>query len=271
VKHVIWKRADGDGLEHLPELLESVASIYGDEDLSQDEREAMLAQTFELYADFTGRDGLEDLAATRGEAEDKEPEMQDIDKSAVALLAFEGLATELLKREPHLSKEQAFARVYSDPANAEFAKIERQASRARLYEGATSRSGTPRERVDPKILDDLSDEEVKRLIAEQRREHPFETPEQLYARVYNSPAMVEHRAKFRAAQRAAERDGATWLSASVAKRDDAHDAIAAKAAELRKIMPTLTFEQAYAKTFSDPANREIAKAERRAAREALYG
>lgn len=47
-----------------------------------------------------------------------------------------------------------------------------------------------------------------------------------------------------------------------------HEEITAKAHELRKADPTLTFEQAYAKAYSDPANESIAKRdvlERRAA------
>jgi hypothetical protein len=291
-KFTIMKRVDGDALEHLPELLESVASIVGDGDLSQDEREAMLQQTFAAYADVTGRDGLSDIASTRSSKAEKGIEQMDndnMDRGAVAMIALEGAAVALQKEQPNLTKEQAFAKVYSDPRYSEAMKAERQASRARLVNRYTpavereeaSRSGTRRERVDPKILDDLSDEEVKRLIAEQRREHPFETPEQLYSRVYNSPAMVADRSALRRAEASARRETTDRVSRArldlgnsleVAKRarDEAHDVIAAAAAELRKVMPTLTFEQAYAKAYSDPANREIAKAERTASRSALF-
>jgi hypothetical protein len=44
---------------------------------------------------------------------------------------------------------------------------------------------------------------------------------------------------------------------------DAVEEIAAKARELRRRDPTLTAEQAFAKAYSDPANRELAKRERR--------
>jgi hypothetical protein len=44
-----------------------------------------------------------------------------------------------------------------------------------------------------------------------------------------------------------------------------------KTAELRKADPSLTEAQAYAKVYTDPENSEIQKAERRAARQSLYG
>ena len=54
-------------MEHLPALLDSVGSIFGDSDLTESERESMLRETFDQYNEFTGRDGLADIAATRGD------------------------------------------------------------------------------------------------------------------------------------------------------------------------------------------------------------
>jgi hypothetical protein len=48
-----------------------------------------------------------------------------------------------------------------------------------------------------------------------------------------------------------------------------HDEIMAKAHELRKAKPELTIEQAYAKAYEDPANREIAKRDVRDRRQAM--
>jgi hypothetical protein len=39
----------------------------------------------------------------------------------------------LRKAQPQLTREQAFSKVYSDPANAELVGAERQASRSALY------------------------------------------------------------------------------------------------------------------------------------------
>ena len=57
---------------------------------------------------------------------------------------------------------------------------------------------------------------------------------------------------------------------AVAKRDNALDALKAKAAELRKAKPELSESQAFAKIYEDPANRALANAERSASRAALY-
>jgi hypothetical protein len=266
-KITILKRGDGDALEHLPELLESIASIVGDGDLSQDEREAMLAQTFDLYREFTGgRDGLADIAATRGSKAEKGIEKMDkVDVGELAQVVLKGAAVALQKREPNLTAEQAYSRVYQDPRYHEAMKAERQASRARLVAGYAVA------REDPEVLQTLSDADIKRLISEERRRHPFLSGEALLARVEASPEMREHRAALRQRVAAARRDGSTWMSEGVDKRAAAHDAIAAKAAELRKVMPHLTEEQSYAKAYLDPANRSLAKAERSAARAVLYG
>ena len=53
------------------------------------------------------------------------------------------------------------------------------------------------------------------------------------------------------------------LGSSQAQGGDEHDALVAKAAELRKVNPALSEEQAYAKAYLDPANRKLAAAERR--------
>ena len=45
---------------------------------------------------------------------------------------------------------------------------------------------------------------------------------------------------------------------AVAKRDNALDALKAKAAELRKAKPELAESQAFAKVYTDPANRALA-------------
>ena len=57
---------------------------------------------------------------------------------------------------------------------------------------------------------------------------------------------------------------------AIAKRDNALDALKAKAAELRKVKPELSELQAFAKVYEDPANAKLANAERQSAREALY-
>ena len=183
--------------------------MLADDELTKAEREDVLRETFDDYAERTGRDGLRDIAGisiARTAALD-EPDLTKADtRHALAMAVLEGNAEVLRKASPSLTREQAFSRVYTDPSNAEIAQIERAASAARFAEQAAfSCTGESME---------------KRVL--------------------------------------------------VAKRDNALDALKAKAAELRKAKPELTELQAFAKVYEDPANRALAAAERRSAREALY-
>jgi hypothetical protein len=262
-------------MEHLPRLLESIQTILEDEALEDDERKAMLRQTFEEYRDFTGRDGLLDIAATRGGYSKSEGnqaiEYGKIDRGAMAMLAFEGLAKNLRDREPGLTKEQSFARVYTDPQYSEFAKIERQASRERLI------AGYPVARTSAEVVDPDDDDDVTRLITEFRANNPFLTNRQLYAAIARSERSTQH-ADYRQAVSNARRDGGhapgpyedltARKAVEVSKRDDAMASIQAKATEYRKLHPDLSEAQAFAKIYrSEPA---LAAKERSAARAAMW-
>jgi hypothetical protein len=117
----------------------------------------------------------------------------------LADLALDAMAHNLKCEQPHLTKEQCFAKVYEDPANILLRKAERTAAYAKL-DGSTIGKGL-------------------------------------------APVATE----------------------SIAKHDAAMGKLNAKADELRKVMPNLTREQAFAKVYGDPANRELATAERAAA------
>ena len=61
--------------------------------------------------------------------------MKNIDTGALAMIALEGAAEALRKSNPSLTREQAFSRVYQDPANRIAAMAERQAARQRFADG----------------------------------------------------------------------------------------------------------------------------------------
>jgi hypothetical protein len=46
----------------------------------------------------------------------------------IAQIALDGLARQIRKSEPHLTKEQAFVKAYTDPKNAPLRRAERNAS-----------------------------------------------------------------------------------------------------------------------------------------------
>ena len=64
--------------------------------------------------------------------------MKNIDTGALAMIALECKAEALRKSNPSLTREQAFSRVYQDPANRIAAVAERQAARQRFAEQAAS-------------------------------------------------------------------------------------------------------------------------------------
>jgi hypothetical protein len=241
-----------------------VASIVCDDELSADEREAMLRATFAEYEEFTGRDGLADIASTRTRGEtNEEPEMEkNVDVGELAMFVLECAANNIRKANPSLSEAQAFSKAYTDPANHEAMKAERQASRARLVAGYAVAQ------TEPEILSDvLNDADIKRLIVRERRRFPFLDGEQLLAVVEASDEMKAHRAAVRQAQAAGRRAGSS-LEVAKRARDDAMSELQAKAAELRKVMPSLTQEGAFAKAYR--LYPDLAASERAASRSVLY-
>lgn len=184
-----------------------------------------------------------------------------IDTVKLANFMIECAANELRKVNPSMTEQQAFTRAYCDPANARFAKAERQASRARI-------AGIPKARTEPEVLQTLSDSDIKRLVDEERRLNATLTDRELYARINASDAVRQHRSEFHAALAAARRDGRTLKTDEIEKRDVALDALRARADDLRKFDPNLTPEQAFAKVYRlEPA---LAARERSASRAALH-
>jgi hypothetical protein len=196
-----------------------------------------------------------------------------IDLGALADIVLTGAAVALRKREPGLSPEQAYAKIYTSPDYRLAAEAEREAAKRLL-------AGVPVARLEPKILDSLDDDEVNELTVEIKNANPWMTDADLIRAVANSAEERAGRAAVRENVRQATREGSrvpqpgdTLSSRStdggVRKRDDALDAITAKAAELRKADSSLSEAQAFARAYSDPSNRALAKAERAAAMDAL--
>jgi hypothetical protein len=95
---------------------------------------------------------------------------------------FEKLADDLLKTQPKLTKEQAFAKVYADPANVELRKAER---------AANGFAYPPIARTAPAVEESMAFGKLKELAAEFRRTNLFLTVEQCFARVMADPANRE--------------------------------------------------------------------------------
>jgi hypothetical protein len=109
-----------------------------------------------------------------------------------------------------------------------------------------------------------------------RKANPKLSKEQAFARAYadaanRDVARIERSASEAtfAAQAAAQHGDGMRKRVLVATRDGAVDEIWKRADELRRSDLSLTREQAFAKAYTDPSNRDLARAERQAAMDAI--
>ena len=115
--------------------------------------------------------------------------MKNIDTGALAMIALEGAAEALRKSNPSLTREQAFSRVYQDPANRIAAMAERQAARQRFAEhAASSYTGDNLEKRVLVTQRDAALDALKAKAAELRKANPELTELQAFAKVYGDPA-----------------------------------------------------------------------------------
>jgi hypothetical protein len=117
--------------------------------------------------------GARVLLAKRDDNEGKT--MTNIDIGKATLEVFNILAAQLRRRDPSLTKEQAFTKVYSDPANAELRRIERNANSFVRYPSADTHT----ESSVTSAYDQL-----RKLSEEVRRDHPGLSPQQAFAKAY---------------------------------------------------------------------------------------
>jgi len=125
----------------------------------------------------------------------KDEQASDISKVEKLLdLTLDAMVTDLRKREPNLTKEQAFSKVYCAPENVELRRIERGISYRKM--DATFVVA----QTSPQILNEASVniergtsayDELMKIARDERRRNPYnaslETIEQAFARVYAAP------------------------------------------------------------------------------------
>jgi hypothetical protein len=252
-------------MEPVSTLLKAVRVTVEDDGLTGAERALVLREVFDDYRARTGRDGLADIAAVRGETrKSKAMNYETVDRGALANLLLEYKTAELRKAQPNLTYEQAFSQVFQDPSNIEIRKAERETSLQRI-------SGFPKTPLAAEIIDPDSEADIARLIEFERKLNPFLSDEELYRRIALSEPVLRARANFTAAMQAARRAGREAPSpqdVEVAKRDDAMAELRRLADELRARDPSLTVEGAFEKVYRrEPA---LAARERQASHAALY-
>ncbi len=119
--------------------------------------------------------------------------MSNVNIGGLAQIVLEGKAAEYRKAHPELTEEQAFAKVYSDPANREAAAAERLANRSATAEPmAISTALAKRESA----MDALTAK-----AEELRASHPELSEAQAFAKTYkaNRGLAVAERGAARAA------------------------------------------------------------------------
>jgi hypothetical protein len=166
-------------------------------DLSPKERAQIRAEESGEY-----QQRIAEEARLRQSAMRKAIDMSKIDTGRLALFALACAAEELRKSNPSLTREQAFARVYSDPGFSDIAKAERTASRARFAERAAAvQYGDSIEKIEAVAKRDNALGELQELAADLRKAQPHLSAEQAFAKVMRlNPALA---ARERAASREA--------------------------------------------------------------------
>jgi hypothetical protein len=152
------------------------------------------------FVDKPAQEHARALIMKRDTSEDTEMDLSNVDTQALAYMTCELLAKELRKKDPSLTPEQAFAKVYTDPANIEIRKAERGGAMRNL-----AKALPPVARTEPVVTFgnevDTGLAALQKLAAEFRRDNPFLTPEQAFARVYQDPANRALASSERAASR----------------------------------------------------------------------
>jgi hypothetical protein len=156
---------------------ENFASVW--RQLSLSDRNQIRDEESGAYQEWQAEEARLRAAAHRG------VDMSKVDTGALAMIALEGAAEALRKRERHLSKEQAFACVYTDPANRIAQKAERESARAQI----AGESPTPRREMvaaESIAKRDHALGELRGLADDLRKRDPGLSPEQAFARVYRA-------------------------------------------------------------------------------------
>jgi len=157
-------------------------------DLSLSDRNAIRAEESGEFQEQQAEEARRRRSAMRagGRKQESKMNLQNVNKGALAMLAFEGAAEALRKREPSLTREQAFARVYTDPANAKYAAIERTAAHehmAGIGHASEDREALKAETI---VKRDHALEELRRLAVEIRKAQPHLSESQAFAKAYRA-------------------------------------------------------------------------------------
>ena len=181
------------------------------------------------------------------------------------------------ERWPELSEAQAFAKVYSDPTEGRVVRDAIRVAKELLAETMLGH-GLPVQVVGGPAAQDVNDPadaEAARaeLMRIGRKQYPRLTENQIFEAAFSDPrnAAIVARIYHRPLPSSIYPMPRAWLAgdgSQHAKSDrsnseaTAYDDLMVKAEEYRNSHPELSISQAFAKVYSDPANREIAKRER---------
>jgi hypothetical protein len=141
------------------------------------------------------KNGFHNGYAKRAPDDFSEAGQVDFTKGESKQWAFNELqrqATELNKREPHLTHSQCFARVYSSPDSLDLRKAERAANRPD-YPAATGWRGPlpPVARTEPAVEQNLAYGALQDLADELKQKNPWLSDAQCFARVMEAPANMD--------------------------------------------------------------------------------
>ena len=180
------------------------------------------------------------------------------DTNQLALSAFDRLAEQARAAEPHLTKEQAFSKVYSDPKNVNLRRLERNSAYASIgydcrYEQPIAKSISPEE-------SGHAYQAVMKLAEAAHRQDPSKTVAQHFEKIYCSNESLRR-------QDISERNVSKAGYPPVADTEpvicegDGYAELCAMAEEFRANNPFISFAEAFARV--GEANPELMMRERK--------
>ena len=233
-------------------LAESLKSIIEDEEVA--DKGAMIEETIKQFGEAVEDDITKTLAAQHAD------EPSDEDKMSAALIA------KALGLAESASHEEIIAAVAAKDAAVAKATADAEAVAKSARDAELAKAAAEKEEL-AKRLAILEDERELAQFAKKATEIglPEGKADVLRKARKGDAASVDEVFEMLKAAHSALEQGEVFKEYGSAQPSsgDEMDALNAKAAELRKANPELTQDQAFARAYSDPANRALAKAERR--------
>jgi hypothetical protein len=167
------------------------------------------------------------------------------------------MAADLRKREPHLTKEQAFAKVYTDPANVDLRRAERNFAYGAI--GYGYRYEEPARKTISPAESGVAYQAIMKMAAAAHKKDPGKTIEQHFAAIYSSDESL--RRLDISERNVAKAYPPVARTKPVIAEGDGYAELRRMAEEIRRENPEIPFSVAFARGMT--ANPDAARREKK--------